>query len=251
MTVVSTERLADVFVELADTLVDDFDVIEFLMMVAHRTAELIGDADVGILLADQRGHLQFMAGSNEDVKRLELFQVQVHEGPCLDAFRDGQAVVNADLRVAEGRWPRFAPRAASAGYQSVHAFPLRLREEVIGAIGVFGHDDARWQDADIHIAQTLAHLATIGLLQERAVRRGAVLSEQLQSALNSRIVIEQAKGAIAQFHGVTVDEAFVHLRSHARRTGTHLGVLAQAALSDSATLAALSASPDPARKRSR
>jgi hypothetical protein len=240
MTVVSTERLADVFVELADTLVDDFDVIEFLMMVAHRTSELIGDADVGILLADQRGHLHFMAGSNEDVKRLELFQVQVHEGPCLDAFRDGQPVVNADLSDAADRWPRFAPRAAAAGYQSVHAFPLRLRDEVIGAIGVFGTDNARWEDTDVHIAQTLAHVATIGLLQERAVRRGAVLSEQLQAALNSRIVIEQAKGAIAQFHGVTVDDAFVLLRAHARRTGTHLSVVAHAVLTDPATIAGIS-----------
>jgi GAF domain-containing protein len=243
MTVVSTERLADVFVELADTLVDDFDVIEFLMMVARRTSELIGDADVGILLADQRGHLQFMAGSNEDVKRLELFQLQVHEGPCLDAVRDGQPVVNADLKKAQGRWPRFAPQAVAAGYQSVHAFPLRLRDDVIGAIGVFGTDKAQWQDADVHIAQTLAHVATIGLLQERAVRRGALLTEQLQAALNSRIVIEQAKGAIAQFHGVTVDEAFVLLRAHARRTGTHLGVLAQAVLTERATLGSLADFP--------
>ena len=249
MTVVSTERLADVFVELADTLVDDFDVIEFLMMVAHRTSELIGDADVGILLADQRGHLQFMAGSNEDVKRLELFQLQVHEGPCLDAVRDGQAVVNADLKQPEDRWPRFAPRAVAAGYQSVHAFPLRLRDEVIGAIGVFGTDNARWEDADVHIAQTLAHVATIGLLQERAVRRGAVLTEQLQAALNSRIVIEQAKGAIAQFHSVTVDEAFVLLRSHARRIGAHLGVVAQAVLTEPATLAGLSGPPAPESER--
>ena len=236
MTVVSTQRLADVFVELADTLVDDFDLIEFLMMVAHRTSELIGDADVGILLADQRGNLQFMAGSNEDVRRLELFQVQVHEGPCQDAFRGGQPVVNAALDEAQDRWPRFAPRAAQAGYLSVHAFPLRLRDQVIGAIGVFGHDDARWDDTDVHITQTLAHVATIGLLQERAVRRGAALSEQLQAALNSRIVIEQAKGAIAQAQGVSVDEAFVRLRAHARRSGTHLVDVAHAALIDPASV---------------
>ncbi len=236
MTVVSTRRLADVFVELADTLVDDFDVIEFLIMVAHRTSELIGAADVGILLADRRGNLQFMAGSNEDVTRLELFQVQVHEGPCLDAFRDGQPVVNAALDGAQDRWPRFAPRAVEGGYLSVHAFPLRLRDQVIGAIGVFGKDAVRWDDTDVHIAQTLAHVATIGLLQERAVRHGAVLSEQLQSALNSRIVIEQAKGALAQSQGVSVDEAFVRLRSYARRSGTHLVDVAHAALADPASV---------------
>jgi hypothetical protein len=240
MSVVSTERLADVFVELADTLVDDFDVIEFLITVTHRTAELIGDADVGLLLADQRGQLQFMAASNEGIKRLEVFQVQVHEGPCFDAFQDEEPVVNAELRDAHDRWPRFAPRAAAAGYRAVHAFPLRLRHEVIGAIGIFGTTEALWSDGDVHIAQTLAHVATIGLLQERAVHRGAVLTEQLQSALNSRIVVEQAKGAVAQARGVTVDEAFVILRAHAVRTGTHLVVVAQSALTDPAYLAALS-----------
>ncbi len=246
MSVVSTERLADVFVELADTLVDDFDVIEFLLTVTHRAAELIGDADVGLLLADQRGQLQFMAASNEGVKRLELFQVQVHEGPCFDAFQSAEPVVNAELRDAQDRWPRFAPRAVEAGYRAVHAFPLRLRQDVIGAIGVFGTTDAKWAATDVHIAQTLAHVATIGLLQERAVRRGAVLSEQLQSALNSRIVIEQAKGAVAQSRGVSVDEAFAILLIHARRTDTHLVAVAQSALTDPAYLAALSdALPDP------
>ncbi len=119
MTVVSSERLADVFVELADTLVDDFDVIEFLMMVAHRTSELIGDADVGILLADQRGHLQFMAGSNEDVKRLELFQLQVHEGPCLDAaWADSISLI-------EGTRPRTdaGPRGRPTGMRSLDLAP--------------------------------------------------------------------------------------------------------------------------------
>ena len=232
MPVVSAERLADVFVEFADTLVDDFDVIEFLLMVTRRTAELIGGSDVGLLLADQRDQLQFVAGSNEDVKRLELFQVQVHEGPCLDAFRTGRPVVNADLHDAGERWPQFAERAAAAGYRSVHAFPLRLRQEVIGAIGVFGTERGDWEPADVHIAQALAHVATIGLLQERAIHRGEVLSEQLQSALNSRVVIEQAKGAIAQARDVTVDEAFEIMRSHARQTQRLLGDVALAALTD-------------------
>jgi hypothetical protein len=117
MALVSTERLADVFVEVADTLVDDYDVIEFLHLVTNRTAELIGASDVGLLLADQRGRLEFMAASNEDVERLELFQLQNHEGPCLDAFRGGEPVVNADLEGADDRWPRFAPRAAARSQQ--------------------------------------------------------------------------------------------------------------------------------------
>jgi GAF domain/ANTAR domain len=237
MTNVSSERLADVFVEFADTLIEDYDVIEFLLMVTNRTAELVGASDVGLLLADQRGRLQFMAASNEDVKRLELFQVQVNEGPCLDAFQSGQPVVNADLQDAAERWPTFAPRATAAGYRSAHGFPLRLRQDVIGAIGVFGSEARRLATAEIHVAQALAHVATIGLLQERAIRRGEVLAEQLQSALNSRIVIEQAKGAIAQFRDVSVDEAFVLLRVHAQRTKQRLGDVAHAALTDPASLA--------------
>jgi GAF domain/ANTAR domain len=237
MTVVSSERLADVFVEFADTLIDDYDVIEFLLMVTNRTAELVGASDVGLLLANQRGRLQFMAASNEDVKRLELFQVQVNEGPCLDAFQSGQPVVNADLWDATDRWPSFAPRATAQGYRSAHAFPLRLRQDVIGAIGVFGSDVRQLAPAEIHVAQALAHVATIGLLQERAIRRGEVLAEQLQSALNSRIVIEQAKGAIAQFRNVSVDDAFMLLRDHAQRTKQRLGDVAHAALTDPASLA--------------
>jgi hypothetical protein len=237
MTVVTSERLADVFVEFADTLIDDYDVIEFLLMVTNRTAELVGASDVGLLLADQRGRLQFMAASNEDVKRLELFQLQVNEGPCRDAFQSGEPVVNAYVLAATDLWPHFAPRAKAEGYRSAHAFPLRLRQEVIGAIGVFGPDVRRLTAAEIHVAQALGHVATIGLLQERAIRRGEVLAEQLQSALNSRIVIEQAKGAIAQFRNVSVDDAFVLLRDHARRTKTRLGDVAHAALADPASLA--------------
>jgi transcriptional regulator with GAF, ATPase, and Fis domain len=239
MAVVSTERLADVFVEVADTLIHEYDLIEFLQMITNRTAELIGASDVGLLLADQRGQLRFMAASNEDVKRLELFQVQTHEGPCQDAFQSGRPVVNADLQEAGDRWPRFAPHATGAGFRSVHAIPLRLRGEVIGAIGVFGTDTGHLEEADVHIAQALANVATIGLLQERAIRRGEVVAEQLQSALNSRIVIEQAKGAIAQFRSVSVDEAFLILRAHARRTQRRLGDVATAVLTDPASLAEL------------
>jgi GAF domain-containing protein len=243
VTVVSTERLATVFVDVADTLVDDYDVIEFLQMVTDHTADLVGASDVGLLLADQRGRLQFMAASNENVRALELFQVQNQEGPCLDAFKSGRPVVNADMQEAGARWPLFAPRAATAGFRSVHAIPMRLRSEVIGAMGVFRTDLGRLEDADVKIVQALADVATIGLLQERAVRRAESLSEQLQSALNSRVVIEQAKGAIAQFRGVTIDDAFTLLRSQARGSQRLLGEVAQAVLTDPDALAKLFAAP--------
>jgi transcriptional regulator with GAF, ATPase, and Fis domain len=246
MTTVSAERLAKIFVEVADTLVDEFDIIEFLHMLADRTAGLLQASAVGLLLADQRGNLGFMAASDENVKLLELFQLQNQEGPCLDAFRTAKPVINADLRIAGARWPRFAPRATAAGFRSVHAFPLRLRSEVIGALNLFGGDVGVLDTADVQIVQAVADVAAIGLLQERAIHRGEVLTEQLQGALNSRIIIEQAKGAIAQAHGVTVDEAFATMRGYARRTNSRLSDVAHAIVTDLTSLRELSTQePEP------
>ena len=233
MSMVSADRLAKVFVEVADTLVDDFDLIEFLHLVTSRTTELVETAAAGLLLADHRGHLQFMAASTEEARLLELFQVQIHEGPCQDAFRSGSAVLNADLTHADDRWPLFAPRAVSAGYRSVHAFPLRLRSEVIGALNLFGVGHGRLDPDDALIIQALADVATIGILQERSIHRGEVLTEQLQSALNSRVVIEQAKGVIAQRYEVGVSDAFDLLRSYARRTRQRLVDVAAVVVADS------------------
>ena len=241
MTTVPAERLADVFVEVADTLVDDFDLIEFLQMLTSRTAELAGAAAAGLLLADQQGNLQFMAASEEDTKMLELFQVQNHEGPYQDCFRTGRPVANADLGAAADRWPVFAPRAVEAGFGSVYAIPMRLRTETIGALNLFGDGAGGLQPDGMHIVQALADVATIGLLQERAVRRGEVLTEQLQSALNSRIIIEQAKGAIAQIYTVTIDQAFELLRGYSRRHHLRIGNVARALVTDPASIPNLTA----------
>lgn len=237
MTSVSTERLATIFVEVADTLVDEFDLLEFLQMLTERAAGLVGAAAVGLMLTDQRGRLEFMAGSDENVRLVELFQLQNQEGPCLEAFRTGEPVINVDLANAAGRWPLFAPRAAAAGFLSVHAFPLRLREQVIGALNVFGGATGGELAGDVApIVQALADVATIGLLQERAIRRGEELTEQLQGALNSRIVIEQAKGVVAQAQGVSVDEAFTRIRAFARNHNRRLTDLAQVIVTDLASL---------------
>jgi GAF domain-containing protein len=241
MTTLSAERLARVFVEVADTLVDEFDLIDFMHMLADRTAALVNASAVGLLLADQRGRLEFLAASDENTKLLELFQVQNHEGPCLDAFNTATPVINANLAEAGTRWPRFAPRATAAGFRSVHAFPLRLRSEVIGALNVFGSQSGSTLDEnDVPIVQALADVAAIGLLQERAIRRGELLTEQLQGALNSRIVIEQAKGAVAQARGVSVDEAFALIRGYARRTNRHLVDVAHTIVGDAASMPELS-----------
>jgi hypothetical protein len=237
MTTVSAERLSKIFVQVADTLVDDFDLLEFLHNLTVHTAELVDAKAVGLLLADQRGQLRFMAASDEQTRSLEIFQVQISEGPCLDAFRTGAPVVNADLSEESTRWPQFAQRALAAGFQSVHAFPMRVRREVIGALNVFG--TSALDKTDVQIVQALTDVAAIGLLQERAVRRGEMVTEQLQSALNSRIAIEQAKGAISQAYGITVDAAFIVLRAHARRHNRKLVEVAHELLTDPASLAAL------------
>jgi GAF domain-containing protein len=237
MTTVSAERLATIFVEVADTLVDEFDLVDFLHMLTERASALVGAAAVGLMLTDQRGRLEFMAGSDENVRLIELFQLQDQEGPCLDAFRTGLPVINVDLEAASDRWPHFVPRAAAAGFRSVHAFPMRLRNRVIGALNVFG--DTRGgglEKGDVPVLQALADVATIALLQERAIRRGEQLTEQLQGALNSRIVIEQAKGAIAQVRGITVDEAFEVIRGYARRRNLRLVDLAHTIVTDLAGL---------------
>jgi GAF domain-containing protein len=240
MTTVSAERLSKIFVEVADTLVDDFDLLDFLHMLTVRTADLVGASAVGLLLADQRGHLRFMAASDEKARILEIFQVQANEGPCFDAFRTAEAVINVDLRTESSRWPEFTKHALAGGFHSVHAFPMRVRREVIGALNVFGSNvGGNLGEVDVQIVQALTDVAAIALLQERAVRRGEVLTEQLQGALNSRIAIEQAKGAISQAFGISIDAAFNALRGYARQHNRKLTEVAHEVLSDPARLAAL------------
>jgi len=230
---ISVERLPGVFVEMADTLVDDFDLVEFLHTLTDHVAAVSGADAVGLVLADQRGSLQFIAASNESGAALELFQIQTSEGPCQDCFRTRQPVVNADLGHAETLWPAFAPRARAAGFQSVHAFPMRLRDEVIGALNLFGSSAVLFEADDVRVVQALADVATIAILQERSISRAEALTEQLQGALVSRVVIEQAKGALSRTLGVSVDDAFAVLRSRARSSRRRLSDVAREVLDES------------------
>lgn len=212
---IEVEKLADVFVEVADTLVVGFDLIDFLHTLARHTADVSGGI-VGLVLADERNQLHFMGASEDGAKALELVQLEQEQGPCVECFSSGLPVVVDDLSEATARWPVFAPLALAAGVRSVHAFPMRLRSRVIGALNVFGQTSLALGDGDIRVIQALADVATIGIIQEQAIARAEVLSEQLQVALNSRIVIEQAKGAVARALGISVDEAFVQIRARAR-----------------------------------
>jgi GAF domain-containing protein len=220
-------QLADVLVEMADTLVDDFDVIDFLHVLTERCVQLLGVSAAGLLLTDGRDTLQVVAASSERTRLLELFQLQTDQGPCVDCFSTGLPVSVADLATA-GKWPRFTQAAAEAGFAAVHAVPMRLRTEVIGALNFFDTNPGPLDAGKLRIGQALADVATIGLLQERAIRRRDVLTEQLQTALNSRILIEQAKGVLAERLHVDMPEAFALLRSSSRNNNRRLSDLAQA-----------------------
>jgi GAF domain-containing protein len=232
---IATDALAALFVEVADTLVVDFDIVDFLHMVTTHTADITRADAAGLVLADEHGRLQFMAASTESAKMLELFQLQAEEGPCRDCYRFGAPVVNSDLSRAAGRWPRFAPEAVAAKYNAVHAFPMRHRDTVIGALNLFSTAAGRIEPDDLKIIQALADVATIGLLQQRALAHSEILTEQLQGALNSRVTIEQAKGALARMRGVSVDEAFTLMRDHSRRQHLRLTDLALAVVTDPAS----------------
>ena len=220
-------QLADVFVEMADTLVDDFDVIDFLHVLTQRCVQLLGVSAAGLLLTDGQDSLQVVAASSERTRLLELFQLQTDQGPCVDCFRTGRPVSVADLPAA-GRWPRFTAAAADVGFGAVHALPMRLRTEVIGALNLFDADPGPLDEEKLRVGQALADVATIGLLQQRAIHHRDVLTEQLQTALNSRVLIEQAKGILAERLHVDVAEAFALLRHVARSRNRRLSDLAQA-----------------------
>jgi GAF domain-containing protein len=218
MTATVDERLAQAFVELADTLVVGYDLVEFLQTITDRCADLLEVDAVGLLLADSRGALRLVTASNEQARVVQLFQIQNDEGPCLDCYRTGQAVIINDIRSAQAvaRWPQFAAAAQEMGYAGVHAVPMRLRDQVIGTLNLFKAVPDGLDPAVVVAATALADVAAIGILQERALRQQEVVAGQLQRALDSRVVIEQAKGVLAERLGISPEEAFVRLRCFAR-----------------------------------
>ncbi|MEY2472207.1 MAG: hypothetical protein QOK28_1536 [Actinomycetota bacterium] len=222
--------LARTLVELADTLVDDFDVVELLTRLADRCVEILDVEAAGIMLAASDGRLRVTASSSEAMRVLELFELQAQEGPCLDAHRTGVAVVNQDLADVNGRWPRFAVEALEAGFKSAHALPMRLRGSVIGALNLFRNGTGRMGAADIEVAQALADVATIAILQSRAGAEAQLVNEQLTQALNTRIVIEQAKGMVAERLGLNMEESFAALRNYARNNNRRLADISDAVI---------------------
>jgi GAF domain-containing protein len=215
------------FVEIVDTLVGEFDVIEVLTVLTSRCVELLGAAAAGILLADGDGHLRVIGASTEQIQLLELFQVQNDQGPCLDCFHTGAVVLHSDLD-AVSPWPLFAAECTEAGFASVCAVPLRLKARILGCLNMFMAEPGGLPETDVALAQALADVASIAIIQDQATRDAAVREGHLQHALNSRIVIEQAKGMIAERSKVDMDEAFSRLRTYARNHNLGLTSLAEA-----------------------
>ena len=232
-------RLARVFVELADTLVDDFDVLEFLSMLVERCVELLDVAAAGVVLSDQRGGLRMAAASSEQARIVELFAIQADDGPCRECVRAGQPVSSADLTTEDARWPRFAPAARAAGFHAVHAVPMRLRRTVVGALNLLNTSTNEVDEASVELGQALADVATIGMLQQRAGSDNAMLAEQLHTALNSRVVIEQAKGVLSAHGGVEMNHAFAALRGYARSHNLRLSDVARTVAENTADLDAI------------
>jgi transcriptional regulator with GAF, ATPase, and Fis domain len=225
------EELLTAFIEFADTLVAEYDVVEFLHRLATRCVELVDVAEAGIMLADSDGKLRYVASSSERMHLIELFELQHEEGPCVDAYRGGVPVHSALGEEADARWPHFAPHSRDAGFESVSALPMRLRSQVIGALNVFSTTTKVLDPENQMIAQSLADIATIGILQERALRDARVVTIQLETALESRIVIEQAKGIVAERNQVGIDTAFTQLRAYARTHNRHLSQAAKEVIS--------------------
>jgi transcriptional regulator with GAF, ATPase, and Fis domain len=236
---VREQRLAQVFVELADTLVEEFDVVDLLQTLTERCVELVDTDAAGLMLDDQRGSLRLAAHTHESARLLELFELQQQEGPCLDCFATGQVIANIDLATATDRWPVFTQAAREVGFGTSHAVPLRLRRQVIGALNLFTTGRRSLSDEHLAVAQGLADIATIGLLHERAVRDQVTLSEQLQTALQSRILVEQAKGVLSAQAGTSVEAGFTLMRTHARRTGQPLTTVAGAIVAGRVDVSAL------------
>lgn len=221
------QRIIETFVELANTMVEEFDVVEFLHRLAARCVELLDCTEVGLLLVDAGGELRVMASSSERSEALDLLQSQNEQGPCFECYHTGEPVFSEDLTADAGRWPIFAPMAVDKGFRSVQAVPMRVRGETVGALNLFRAAVGHMAESDMPLGQGMADIAAVALLQERAVREARSVVEQLQGALSSRVIIEQAKGVLAERADIGVDAAFARLRAHARTHNRRLSDVAR------------------------
>lgn len=238
--------LTTTLVELADTLVEDFDVIDLLTLLVARSVEILAIQAAGLMLAAPEGGLQLAASSSEGMRVVELFELQSREGPCMDCHRTGEPVLNEVLDTTPVRWPVFAGVALDAGFRSVHAVPMRLRGTIIGALNLFSAGVGQLSTEDVLSARALADMATISILHNRSAVAAQAINAQLNHALTSRIVIEQAKGMVAERVGIDVEEAFTQLRAYARNRNLLLVDVARAVTDGALLDLGSKARPEPA-----
>ena len=218
--------LAETLVELADTAVAGFEDTAYLATLTGRLAELLAPAEIGVIIAEQNADARVAAVTSERIGDLLSFELAHGEGPCVVCYRSGRRILNHDIGIGDERWSRYAARARADGVRFASALPMRRHDDVIGAVGILDVHGRQFSDTDISLAQTLAEAATIGLRQQRALQQSTRTSEQLQRALDSRVIIEQAKGMTAARLGISLDSAFELLRAHARRNNLKLSDVA-------------------------
>jgi hypothetical protein len=224
-------QLSGLLVRLADTLSDDVDLVELMTILVEGTVSILAVDEAGVVLADPRGSLRIVASSSERMRDLELYEIQNEDGPCLECFSDGEAVLNVHLNVgSDERWPLFSPRARQIGYQVVHAFPIRHKEATIGMVNAFAISEADLVDDEVQVGKAMAQMAAIGLLHQRVLLERQAVIEQLQHALDARVTVEQAKGVLSERLGTSVADAYQVLREYARRNATPVTEVAAAVL---------------------
>jgi GAF domain-containing protein len=221
------QRINAAFVAVADTLIADYDLIDLLHTLVDVCADVLDVEAAGLVLADDDGELQVLASTSEQADLVEVMQLAAGAGPCVDCFHTGVVVDVADIAESGEQWPEFTAAALGQGFRAVHATPMRLRGQILGAMNLFSTQPGNLNAADAGVAQALADVATIGILQERSIRETSIVAEQLQWALESRVIIEQAKGVLAALDGIGVDEAFTRLRAYARNHNVTLRAVAE------------------------
>ena len=222
------DQIVEAFVSMAGSLVAGHDVPDLLNHLTAECARLVDVTAAGLLLADRRGALHVVAASSHDAEGLEAFQAQRAEGPCHDSYQDGRPVLVSDLAAEADRWSGFVALALEHGVRSVHAVPLRLRDDVIGALGLFGSAVGELNERDLRLAQGLADVATISIIQDRVAADRDAVNEQLQTALDTRVLLEQAKGVLAHSGGLAMPDAYAALVQYARDNNLKLALLARA-----------------------
>lgn len=216
MTSMNDEVLFATLIELADTTTTGFDLVSMADRLVGACVEVLGVTAAGIMLADQRKSLRVFASTNEETRMLELLELQNNDGPCLEAFNTGTQIAGVDLSRFTDRWPHFTRAASAAGINTAYAVPMRLRDQTIGALNLFEAGTEPLSAHGMNVARVLADMAAIGIINHWSIRQQEVLAQQLQSALNSRVIIEQAKGVLAERQGLSMGEAFDYLRATAR-----------------------------------